>query len=255
MKIEGKTAIITGGASGLGEAVSRRLALLGAKVVLLDLNEVRGNALANELGDNVAFIKTDICSTEEIKQAIDFTKDKFGQIDIVVNCAGISSGIKTASKKGPHDLDYFKKVININLVGVFDVIRQAAYQMLQNDPNDEGGRGVMINTASVAAFDGQIGQVAYSASKAALVGMTLPVARDLSGDGIRMCTIAPGLFNTPMMQALPEQVRIDLAKTVPFPQKLGDPDEFAMLAQQIIENPMLNGETIRLDGAIRMTPR
>jgi len=172
-----------------------------------------------------------------------------------VNCAGISSGIKTASKKGPHDLDYFKKVININLVGVFDVIRQAAYQMLQNDPNDEGGRGVMINTASVAAFDGQIGQVAYSASKAALVGMTLPVARDLSGDGIRMCTIAPGLFNTPMMQALPEQVRIDLAKTVPFPQKLGDPDEFAMLAQQIIENPMLNGETIRLDGAIRMTPR
>ena len=255
MKIEGKTAIITGGASGLGEAVSRRLALLGAKVVLLDLNEVRGNALANELGDNVAFIKTDICSTEEIKQAIDFTKDKFGQIDIVVNCAGISSGIKTASKKGPHDLDYFKKVININLVGVFDVIRQAAYQMLQNDPNDEGGRGVMINTASVAAFDGQIGQVAYSASKAALVGMTLPVARDLSGDGIRICTIAPGLFNTPMMQALPEQVRIDLAKTVPFPQKLGDPDEFAMLAQQIIENPMLNGETIRLDGAIRMTPR
>lgn len=255
MKIEGKTAIITGGASGLGEAVSRRLALLGAKVVLLDLNEVRGNALANELGDNVAFIKTDICSTEEIKQAIDFTKDKFGQIDIVVNCAGISSGTKTASKKGPHDLDYFKKVININLVGVFDVIRQAAYQMLQNDPNDEGGRGVMINTASVAAFDGQIGQVAYSASKAALVGMTLPVARDLSGDGIRMCTIAPGLFNTPMMQALPEQVRIDLAKTVPFPQKLGDPDEFAMLAQQIIENPMLNGETIRLDGAIRMTPR
>jgi 3-hydroxyacyl-CoA dehydrogenase/3-hydroxy-2-methylbutyryl-CoA dehydrogenase len=255
MKIEGKTAIITGGASGLGEAVSRRLALLGAKVVLLDLNEVRGNALANELGDNVAFIKTDICSTEEIKQAIDFAKDKFGQIDIVVNCAGISSGIKTASKKGPHDLDYFKKVININLVGVFDVIRQAAYQMLQNDPNDEGGRGVMINTASVAAFDGQIGQVAYSASKAALVGMTLPVARDLSGDGIRMCTIAPGLFNTPMMQALPEQVRIDLAKTVPFPQKLGDPDEFAMLAQQIIENPMLNGETIRLDGAIRMTPR
>lgn len=255
MKIEAKTAIITGGASGLGEAVARRLARLGSNVVVLDLNEDRGNALANELGDNAVFIKTDICSTEDIKQAIDFTKEKFGKIDIVVNCAGISSGQKTASKKGPHDLDYFKKVININLIGVFDVMRQSAYQMLQNDLNDEGGRGVMINTASVAAFDGQIGQVAYSASKAALVGITLPVARDLSGDGIRVCTIAPGLFNTPMMAALPEQVRIDLAKTVPFPQKLGDPDEYAMLVQQIVENPMLNGESIRLDGSIRMAPK
>ncbi len=253
MKIEDKTAIISGGASGLGEAAARRLARLGAKVVLLDLNEDRGNALAEELG--VAFIKTDICSTEDIKQAIEFTREKYMRIDIVVNCAGISSGMKTASKKGSHDLDYFKKVININLIGIFDVIRQSAYQMLQNDLNDEGGRGVMINTASVAAFDGQIGQVAYSASKAALAGMTLPVARDLSGDGIRTCTIAPGLFSTPMMEALPEQVRINLAQSVPFPQKLGDPDEFAMLVQQIIENPMLNGETIRLDGAIRMAPR
>jgi len=255
MKVEAKTAIITGGASGLGEAVARRLARLGGNVVVLDLNEDRGNALANELGDNVAFLKTDICSTEDVKQAMDFTKGKFGKIDIVVNCAGISSGQKTAGKKGPHDLDYFKKVININLVGVFDVMRQSAFQMLQNDVNDEGGRGVMINTASVAAFDGQIGQVAYSASKAALVGMTLPAARDLSGDGIRVCTIAPGLFNTPMMAALPEQVRVDLAKTVPFPQKLGDPDEFAMMVQQIVENPMLNGESIRLDGAIRMSPK
>jgi 3-hydroxyacyl-CoA dehydrogenase / 3-hydroxy-2-methylbutyryl-CoA dehydrogenase len=255
MKIENKTAIITGGASGLGEASARRLAGLGANVVVLDLNEDRGQALANELGGKAAFFKTDICSTSDIEQALDFAKEKFGKIDIVINCAGVSSGMKTASKKGPHDLDYFRKVININLVGVFDVMRQSAYQMLQNDLNDEGGRGVMINTASVAAFDGQIGQVAYSASKAALTGMTLPVARDLSGDGIRMCTIAPGLFSTPMMQALPEQVRIDLAKTVPFPPKLGDPDEFAMLAQQIVENPMLNGETIRLDGAIRMSPR
>ncbi len=255
MKIEAKTAIISGGASGLGEAAARRLAGLGAKVVLLDLNDERGNALAQELGDNVAFIKTNICNTEDIKQSIDFAKEKFGKIDIIVNCAGVSSGMKTAGKKGPHDLDYFKKVININLVGLFDVMRQAAFQMLQNELNDEGGRGVMVNTASVAAFDGQIGQVAYSASKAALVGMTLPVARDLSGDGIRVCTIAPGLFNTPMMAALPEQVRVSLAKTVPFPQKLGDPDEFAMLVQQIIENPMLNGETIRLDGAIRMAPK
>jgi len=255
MKLEAKTAIITGGASGLGEAAARRLARFGANVVLLDLNEDRGNALAKELGNNAAFIKTDICSTEDVKQAIDFTKEKFGKIDIVVNCAGISSGQKTAGKKGPHDLDYFRKVININLIGVFDVMRQAAFQMLQNDLNDEGGRGVMINTASVAAFDGQVGQVAYSASKAAMVGMTLPVARDLAGDGVRICTIAPGLFNTPMMAALPEQVRIELAKTVPFPQKLGDPDEFAMMVQQIVENPMLNGETIRLDGAIRMAPK
>jgi 3-hydroxyacyl-CoA dehydrogenase/3-hydroxy-2-methylbutyryl-CoA dehydrogenase len=255
MKMDAKTAIITGAASGLGEAAARRLAKQGANVVALDLNEDRGNALVAELGDKVAFLKADICNTEDVKKAIDFAKDKFGSIDIVVNCAGVSSGVKTASKKGPHDLDQFKKVININLIGVFDVMRQAAFQMLQNELNDEGGRGVMVNTASVAAFDGQIGQVAYSASKAALVGMTLPVARDLAGEGIRMCTIAPGLFNTPMMAALPEQVRIDLAKTVPFPSKLGDPDEFAMLVQQIIENPMLNGEVIRLDGAIRMTPR
>jgi 3-hydroxyacyl-CoA dehydrogenase/3-hydroxy-2-methylbutyryl-CoA dehydrogenase len=255
MKVEAKTAIITGGASGLGEAVARRLARFGGNVVVLDLNEDRGNALAKELGNNVVFIKTDICSTKDIKQAIDFTKEKFGKIDIVVNCAGISSGQKTAGKKGPHDLDYFRKVININLIGVFDVMRQSAFQMLQNDLNDEGGRGVIVNTASVAAFDGQVGQVAYTASKAAMVGMTLPVARDLAGDGIRICTIAPGLFNTPMMAALPEQVRIDLAKTVPFPQKLGDPDEFAMMVQQIVENPMMNGETIRLDGAIRMSPR
>ncbi len=253
--MDAKTAIITGAASGLGEAAARRLAKQGANVVALDLNEDRGNALVAELGDKVAFLKADICNTEDVKKAIDFAKDKFGSIDIVVNCAGVSSGVKTASKKGPHDLDQFKKVININLIGVFDVMRQAAFQMLQNELNDEGGRGVMVNTASVAAFDGQIGQVAYSASKAALVGMTLPVARDLAGEGIRMCTIAPGLFNTPMMAALPEQVRIDLAKTVPFPSKLGDPDEFAMLVQQIIENPMLNGEVIRLDGAIRMTPR
>lgn len=255
MKIEAKTAVISGGASGLGEAVARRLTGLGARVALLDVNEERGDSLVNELGVNAAFIKTDITNPEDVKAAIDLTKDKFGQIEIVVNCAGISSGMKTAGKKGPHDLDYFKTVININLIGVFDVMRQAAYEMLQNQLNEEGGRGVIINTASVAAFEGQIGQVAYSASKAAVAGMTLPVARDLSGDGIRVCTIAPGLFNTPMMAALPEQVRIDLAKTVPFPQKLGDPDEFAMLVQQIVENPMLNGEVIRLDGAIRMTPK
>ncbi len=255
MKIQGKTAIITGGASGLGEAVVRRLLGLGANAVILDLNEERGTRLVNELGEQAAFIKTDISATVEVQKAIDFTREKFGKIDIVVNCAGISSGSKTSSKKGPHDLAYFKKVIDINLVGAFDVMRLAAFDMLQNEPNDEGGRGVIINTSSIAAYDGQIGQVAYAASKAALVGMTLPAARDLAADGVRVLTICPGLFDTPMMRNLPEQVRIDLARTVPFPSKLGLPDEFAMLVQQMIENPMLNGETIRLDGALRMSPR
>mgnify|MGYP000855923334 CR=1 FL=1 len=255
MKIEGKTAIISGGASGLGEASARRLAGAGANVLILDLNEDRGQALATQLGSQAAFIKTDICSSTDIGCALDFVIDKFGRLDIVINCAGVSSGMKTASRKGPHDLDYFRKVININLVGVFDVMRQAAFRMLQNDLNDEGGRGIVVNTASIAAFERQIGQVAYTASKAALVGMTLPAARDLAGEGVRICTIAPGLFDTPMMAALPEPVRVELARNVPFPQKLGDPDEFAMLAQQIIENPMLNGETIRLDGAIRMSPK
>jgi 3-hydroxyacyl-CoA dehydrogenase/3-hydroxy-2-methylbutyryl-CoA dehydrogenase len=255
MKIAGKTAIISGGASGLGEASARRLAGAGANVLILDLNEDRGQVLAKQLGSRTAFIKTDICKSEDISQALDFAIIEYGRLDIVINCAGVSSGMKTASRKGPHDLDYFRRVININLVGVFDVMRQAAYRMLQNDLNDEGGRGIIINTASIAAFDGQIGQVAYTASKAALVGMTLPAARDLAGEGIRVCTIAPGLFDTPMMAALPEQVRVELARNVPFPQKLGDPDEFAMLAQHIIENPMLNGETIRLDGAIRMSPK
>lgn len=255
MKIEGKTAVITGGASGLGEAVARIFIKLGARVVILDLNPERGVRLAQELGANAIFYKTDISVSEDITQAINAARDMFGKIDILVNCAGISSGMKTAGKKGPHDLEVFKKVVLINLVGVFDVMRQAAFNMLNNEINEEGGRGVIINTASIAAFDGQVGQVAYSASKAALVGMTLPVARDLCGDGIRVCTIAPGLFDTPMMAGLPEQVRLDLAKTVPFPQKLGDPDEFALLVQQVVENPMLNGETIRLDGALRMAAR
>ncbi|MEA4924260.1 MAG: 3-hydroxyacyl-CoA dehydrogenase [Syntrophomonadaceae bacterium] len=255
MKIEGKTVIVTGGASGLGEAVARRFISAGANVVMIDLNEERGTALADELGSRAAFIQTDIAAPEDVQKAIDFSKDKFGQIDIVVNCAGISSGSKVAGKKGPHDLAYFKQVIDINLIGVFDVIRLAAFQMLQNVPNDEGGRGVIINTSSIAAFDGQVGQAAYTASKAALAGMTLPLARDLAGDGIRVLTICPGLFDTPMMAKLPEQVRVELAKTVPFPPKLGDPDEFAMLVQQIVENPMLNGETIRLDGAIRMSAK
>lgn len=255
MKIEGKTAIITGGASGLGEAAAQMLVRKGARVVILDLNEEKGNSLATELGEDAAFIKTDIADSQAVQAAIDFTLKLFGRIDIVINCAGIAPGMKIAGKKGPHTLEVFRKAIEINLVGPFDVMRLAADKMLQNDLNDEDGRGVIINTASIAAFDGQTGQAAYAASKAALVGLTLPVARDLAGEGIRICTIAPGIFKTPMMAGLPENVQESLGKMVPFPSRLGKPGEFAMLVQQVIENPMLNGETIRIDGAIRMAAK
>ncbi|MEN6462900.1 MAG: SDR family NAD(P)-dependent oxidoreductase [Syntrophomonas sp.] len=255
MKIDGKTAIITGGASGLGEAAARLLAAKGAQVVILDLNEDRGTSLTEELGKNVAFIKTDITNTQEVQAAIDLAMEKFKRIDIVLNCAGIAPGMKMATKKGPHSLDVFRKTMEINVIGPFDVIRLAVDKMIQSEPNDEGGKGVIINTASIAAFDGQIGQAAYAASKAALVGLTLPVARDLSGEGIRICTIAPGLFKTPMMAGLPENIQEALGKMVPFPSRLGSPQEFAMLVLQIIENPMLNGETLRLDGALRLAPK
>ncbi len=255
MKIEGKTAIITGGASGLGEAAARMLVEKGAQVVLLDLNEERGTSLAEELGKSAAFIKTDITVSQEVQAAINFAVEQFKSIDIVINCAGIAPGMKIAGKKGPHNLELFRKAIEVNLIGPFDVMRLAADKMLKNELNDEEGRGVIVNTASIAAFDGQIGQAAYAASKAALVGMTLPVARDLAGDGIRICTIAPGIFKTPMMDKLPENVQESLGKMVPFPSRLGKPQEFAMIVQQVIENPMLNGETIRLDGAIRLAPR
>lgn len=255
MNILGKTAVISGGASGLGEAVARRFISLGANAVIVDLNEEKGRALAGDLGSRAAFTKTDITSSDEVQGAVEFSLQRFRRIDILVNCAGISARARIATRKGPHDLAEFQKVVAVNLVGAFDVMRLAAFQMLNNDLNDEGGKGVIINTSSIAAFDGQIGQAAYAASKAALVGMTLPLARDLAGDGIRVLTIAPGLFATPMMALLPEQIQGDLARSVPFPSKLGDPDEFAMLVQQLVENPMLNGETIRLDGALRMTPK
>lgn len=255
MKIEGKTAIITGGASGLGEAATRMLVEKGAQVVLLDVNEKRGTSLAEELGKVVVFIKTDITASQEVQAAIDFALEKFKRIGIVINCAGIAPGMKIASKKGPHELEVFIKAIEVNLIGPFNVMRLAADKMIKNELNDEEGRGVIINTASIAAFDGQTGQVAYAASKAALVGMTLPVARDLSGYGIRICTIAPGIFKTPMMARLPQKVQESLGKMVPFPSRLGKPQEFAMLVQQIVENPMLNGETIRLDGAILLNAK
>lgn len=255
MKIQGKTALVSGGASGLGEATVRRLRTEGANVVILDINDAKGSQLTKELGPQTEYIKTNITDTDQVKAAVDFAVQKFGKIDIVVNCAGIVAGMKIAGKKGPHDLEIFKKVINVNLLGVVDVIRLAAAAMLKNELNDEGGKGIIINTSSIAAFDGQIGQVAYSASKAALAGITLPLARDLAGDGIRVCTIAPGIFETPMMQSVPDEVRASLGKSVPFPSRFGKPEEYAFLVKHIVENTMLNGETIRLDGAIRMAPR
>lgn len=255
MKIEAKTALVSGGASGLGEATVRHLAARGARVVIMDLDDERGSAIAAEIGSGVAFRPTDITSATDVTAAIDFALQRFQRINIVINCAGIAPGAKMASKNGPHDLDLFKKTLEVNVVGPFNVMRLAVAKMIENEPNDEDGRGVMINTASIAAFDGQVGQTAYAASKAALVGMTLPLARELADVGIRICTIAPGLYRTPMMAGLAQNIQEALGKMVPFPSRLGKPEEFALLVQQIIENPMLNGETIRLDGALRLAPK
>ncbi|MFZ5646717.1 MAG: 3-hydroxyacyl-CoA dehydrogenase [Bacillota bacterium] len=255
MDIRNATAIITGGASGLGEATAIRFHAAGANVVIADFNEDKGKALAAQLGERAAFAMTDVTNTAQVQGAVDLAMSKFGRVDILVNCAGTGIAMRTLSKSGPHNIDLFKKVIEINLIGTFDMTRLAAGKMAQNEPNQYGERGVIINTASVAAYDGQIGQAAYSASKAGVVGMTLTIARDLSSLGIRVCTIAPGLFDTPLLAALPEEAKVSLGKQVPFPPRLGRPDEYAMLAQQIVENVMLNGETIRLDGAIRMAPK
>jgi len=256
MELNTVVALVTGGASGLGEATVRRLVAGGAKAVIADLNEEKGQALAEELGENVIFVKTNVASEDNVQLAVDTALEKFGKLNVLVNCAGIGEAIKTVHhEKGAHPLDRFKRVIEVNLIGTFNAIRLGAFAMLENEPNDGGERGVIVNTASVAAFDGQIGQAAYSASKGGIVGMTLPIARDLAREGIRVCTIAPGLFDTPLLAALPEPARISLGQQVPFPSRLGQPAEYAQLAQQIIENAMLNGETIRLDGAIRMAPR
>lgn len=255
MEIKGLTALVTGGASGLGEATVRMLAQAGANVVILDLNEPPGKALAAELGDNARYVAADVSNEAQVQSAIDLAYEAFGGLNILVNCAGIGAALKTVGKEGPHPLDIFERVIRVNLIGTFNCIRLAAARMSDNIPNEHGERGVIINTASVAAFDGQIGQVAYSASKGGIVGMTLPIARDLARSGIRVMTIAPGLFDTPLLAALPEPARISLGQQVPFPSRLGNPAEYAQLAKAIIENPMLNGETIRLDGAIRMAPK
>ncbi|XP_055473907.1 3-hydroxyacyl-CoA dehydrogenase type-2 [Psammomys obesus] len=254
--VKGLVAIITGGTSGLGLATAERLVGQGARAVLLDLPNTGGEAQAKKLGDSCMFAPANVTSEKEVQAALTLTKEKFGRVDVAVNCAGIAVANKTYNqkKKQVHSLEDFQRVLNVNLVGTFNVIRLVASEMVQNDPDQGGQRGVIINTASVAAFEGQVGQAAYSASKGGIVGMTLPIARDLAPVGIRVMTIAPGLFATPLLTTLPEKVRNFLATQVPFPSRLGDPTEYAHLVQTIIENPFLNGEIIRLDGAIRMQP-
>ncbi len=255
MELQGRTFIVSGGSSGLGAAVARRFAGAGANVVIMDLNVEGGEQVAAELGDTARFTQTDVTSEADVQAAVDTAVSQFGGLHGAVNCAGIAIAAKVISSRGVHDLDWFSKVISVNLVGSFNVIRLAAAKMAENEPDDGGERGVIINTASVAAFDGQIGQAAYAASKGGIVGMTLPIARELARHGIRVVTIAPGIFDTPMLAGLPEKARLSLGQQVPFPSRLGNPDEYAALAQHIVENRMLNGEVIRLDGAIRMAPK
>jgi NAD(P)-dependent dehydrogenase (short-subunit alcohol dehydrogenase family) len=254
MDVKGNVVIVTGGASGLGGATSKRIVGAGGMVVIADVNAQAGEAFAKELGSNAKFVKCDVTSEADAQAAV-AAATSMGKLVGLVNCAGIGGAAKTVGKDGPYPLDKFTRVIQVNLIGTFNMLRLAAAAMVGNEPNAEGERGVIVNTASVAAFDGQIGQAAYSASKAGVSGMTLPIARDLSRDGVRVNTIAPGLFLTPMLMSLPPAAQESLGKQVPFPSRLGRPDEYAMLVQQIFENPMINGETIRLDGAIRMAPK
>jgi NAD(P)-dependent dehydrogenase (short-subunit alcohol dehydrogenase family) len=253
MRIEGSGALVVGGASGLGEATARALAERGAKVVVADVNEDKGKELAGEIG--ATFVRADVTDEGSVQAAVEAAAGADGGLRIGVNCAGVGWAERISSKRGPHQLEFFQKVIQINLVGTFNALRFESSAMSANDPDENGERGVCINTASIAAFDGQIGQVAYSASKGGVVGLTLPAARDLSGVGVRVCTIAPGLFDTPLLAALPEEARQALGAGIPFPKRLGMPSEYAQLAVQIVENTMLNGETIRLDGALRMAPK
>jgi NAD(P)-dependent dehydrogenase (short-subunit alcohol dehydrogenase family) len=255
VKIEGISALVAGGASGLGAATSRALHEHGASVVIADLNAEKGEALAGELGERARFVEANVMEPEPVQAAVDAAAEADGGLRISVCCAGIGWAARVSGKGGPHDLEIFHNVIKVNLIGTFNVLRLAATAMNENEPDDGGERGVCINTASIAAFDGQIGQVAYSASKGGVVGLTLPAARDLSSRGIRVNTIAPGLFDTPLLAALPEEQRQALGAGIPFPSRLGLPEEYAQLAVQVVENTMLNGETIRLDGALRMPPK
>jgi NAD(P)-dependent dehydrogenase (short-subunit alcohol dehydrogenase family) len=255
MEIQGAVAVVTGGASGLGEATVRRFVASGAKVVILDRDEARGAALVAELGDAARFAKTDVTSEADVSSALAIAAS-LGTLRVAVSCAGVGWAQRTVNKEGlPHDLAVFNTVLSVNLVGTFNVLRLAAAAMAKNPPLADGERGVVINTASIAAYDGQIGQIAYAASKAGVVGMTLPAARDLSKAGIRVLTIAPGTFHTPMLALLPEENRQALAAGIPFPARLGNPEDYAKLALHMVENSYLNGETVRLDGALRMPPK
>ena len=255
MQIKNSVFLVTGGASGLGAATARMAVEAGAKVVLADMQIEAGEALAKSLGAGARFVRTDVASEADAKAAVELARSTFEGLHVLVNCAGIAIAEKTIGKEGPHRLDSFARVIGVNLVGTFNMIRVAADAMAKAGPNAAGERGVIVNTASVAAFDGQIGQAAYSASKGGVVGMTLPIARDLARSGIRVCTIAPGIFETPMLMGLPKEAQDSLGKMVPFPPRLGRPAEYAQLVRSIVENEMLNGEVIRLDGAIRMAPK
>lgn len=255
MQLAGRTFLITGGSSGLGAGCAQQFANAGANVVIADVNAEAGRALADQIGELARFAYTDVTDQDSVQATINLAVKGFGGLHGLVNCAGITVAALTVRRGVPHDLDTFSQVIQVNLIGTFNTIRLAAVPLIKNEPNDGGERGVIINTASVAAFDGQIGQPAYAASKGGVVGMTLPIAREMARYGIRVVTIAPGLFDTPMMAGLPEAARESLAKQVPFPSRFGQPIEYAALAQHIIENPMINGEVIRLDGAIRMASR
>jgi NAD(P)-dependent dehydrogenase (short-subunit alcohol dehydrogenase family) len=253
MEIAAAGALVAGGASGLGEATARALAEAGAEVTIADLNAERGEALAGELG--AEFLHTDVTDADAVEAAVERAATADRGLRISVCCAGIGWAEKVAGSRGPHNLEYFSNVVGVNLIGTFNVLRLAAAAMLANEPDAEGERGVCVNTASIAAFDGQIGQIAYAASKGGIVGMTLPAARDMASKGVRVMTIAPGLFDTPLLAALPEEARASLGAGVPFPARLGSPSEYARLVCDIVTNPMLNGETIRLDGALRMPPK
>jgi NAD(P)-dependent dehydrogenase (short-subunit alcohol dehydrogenase family) len=250
MRIDGRTALITGGSSGLGAAAARMIVEAGGRAVIADLKPPEADP-----GDATVYARANVTDEDQVQASINLAIERFGGLHILINCAGVGDPARVVGKEGPMPLDFFKRIVGINLIGTFNVLRLAAAIMTGNQPNEEGERGVIINTASVAAFEGQIGQAAYSASKGGIVGMTLPIARELARFGIRVMTIAPGLFDTPLMAGLPEPARVSLGQAVPFPPRLGHPAEYAQLARQIIENAMLNGSVIRLDGAIRMAPK
>lgn len=255
MQISDRVFLVTGGASGLGASVARHLAAREGKVVIADVSDAAGAAIVAELGNNARFARTDVTDAAQAQAAVQLAVDAFSRLDALVSCAGVAPSERVVGRQGPHALESFARVVSINLIGTFNVLRLAAEAIARNEPGEGGERGVIVNTASVAAFDGQIGQAAYAASKAGVAGLTLPVARELARFGIRVVTIAPGVFETPMMAAMSEEVRTSLGANVPFPPRLGRPDEFAALVRHIVENPYLNGETIRLDGALRMAAK